>query len=206
MTPSELDIGGYLLDYLTIAIRVVGDLERPVPHLQALAARETTPRSLRGHLRRWIADLQELAAAPPPDDRLAAARALIEDAGRGSGSARLVADLQASAWLLQTIEQDERPRPELAQAFYLLGVVEGRNVEGYWVPQTDAHLEAAIRLDPGGPVAGSSYDLLEEYLITGYAGIQETRLPEDLRRRLSELLELMEAAETERSASPAAGR
>ena len=191
--PAEIDVGGYLLDYLTIALRVVGDLERPLPVLRALAARESTPRYFRRYLEQWIAELEDLATRPVPSDRLAAARALEQESRHGSGRERMVVDLQTSAWLLQAIEQDELSPPQQAEAFYLLGLVESRNVEGYWVPQTDAHLEAAVRLDPGGPHAGHAYDLLEEWLITGYAGFDGNELPEALENRLRSLLTLMEA-------------
>ena len=98
---------------------------------------------------------------------------------------------------------ERRPAVEQAElaAFYRLGVLENRNVEGYWVPQTDIHLEASIRLDPGGPYAGPAYDELEEYLISGYAGIQGSELPPDLHARLAELIDLMADAEAARAAS-----
>ena len=199
MTPSELDIGGYLLDYLTVAIRVEHDLARPIPHLTALAARPATPRYLRNYLEHWASELERLAAMKPPKDRLAAARTLGEQASSGSGRERMVADLQASAWLLQLIESGDVPDPVLAEAFYQLGVLEWRNVEGYWVPQTDAHLEAAVRLDPDGPYAWKAYDLLEEYLITGYAGIQGSELPPDLHARLAALIDLLYDANPDRA-------
>ena len=55
----------------------------------------------------------------------------------------------------------------------------------------------AVRLDPGGSLAGPSYDLLEEYLITGYGGIHGTELPSDLQERLALLLDMMDAAAME---------
>jgi hypothetical protein len=127
---------------------------------------------------------------------------LAEDATFGFGRERLVADLQASAWLLQAIEGGDDDSV-MAEAFYWLGVLENRNVEGYWVPQTDIHLETAVRLDPGGPFAGLAYDQLEEYLISGYAGIQGSELPPDLHARLAALIDLMADAEAAKAGNAA---
>jgi tetratricopeptide (TPR) repeat protein len=195
--PAQLDIGGYLLDYLTIAIRVESDLPRARRALEKLAARADVPRYLERHLASWIEELGKLEQSPPTGgSKLDQARTLVERAHRLSdfpaGRERLVYDLLASSLLLQYIDETKKPPSSLAEAFYLLGLVEARSVDAYWVPQTEFHLEAAIRLDPKGPFADDAYALLEEYTVLGYGGSSGIHLPADVWTKLGELRAMIE--------------
>lgn len=189
---ERLDSGGYLLDYLTIQVRVLRDRVRPQGVLHAVAQRADTPAVLRAKIEGWRASLVALPEQPDSTagGLLSTARALI--AGVEPGEDGLIEDLEASALLLQHIDGLDEDDPSLGEAFYLLGIVEARNVEGYWLPMTDAHLEAAVRVDPRGAFATPAYDRLAAYWIEIYGAETERDLPQDQQERLAALQELIE--------------
>jgi hypothetical protein len=195
--PTELDIAGHLIDYLTISVRVQGDLERPRRALAKLRARSDTPRYLRRHLDGWIEALEGLSAEARAEPSLAQARNLVHRAQDLSdlpaGRERIVYDLVASGQLLRLIDAAEQPDPSLAEAFYLLGLVEVRSIDSYWVPQAEFHLEAAVRIDPKGPFADEAYAMLEEYIVLGFGAIDESELEPGTARNLAELRALIDS-------------
>jgi len=192
----DLDIGGSLLDYLAIAIRVVQDPARARRGLERIAQRNDVPRYLARHLARWIADLKRFEAAGKQAPSLAKARELLgvsESSGKiPFGKELLVSDLLASGVLLRFIDTGKRSDSELAEAFYLLGIAEVRNVDAFWVPQAEFHFEAAIRTQPQGPFAVDAYALLEESILVGYSGSSGLHLPVDVWSTLEELRLLVE--------------
>ncbi len=175
--PVDLDLEGEFIDYLTVSIRAVGDLARARRTFEDLLARDNLPFYLRRHMQIWVASLAELAdvAAQPPT--LAQARALFDRASMLStvpaGRERAVHDLVASSLLYRLVEDSkERDAAELAEAYYLLGVIETRTAEPKAaVPQMEFHFEAAIRHAPHGEFAKPSYAILEEYSLLNYGGI-----------------------------------
>lgn len=196
--PVDLDIGGQLLDYLSVTLRVVQEPTRARKTLEGLAGRNDVPRYLRRHLARWIADLkayEKEGEKPPSLDR---ARQLLDVpadvATLPFGRDRLVADLLASSVLLQLISTSPRDGDDaaLAEAYYLLGVAEVRNIDAFWVPQAEFHLETAIRLDPQGKSAVNAYALLEETVLVGYGGSSGHHLPPDVWSNLEELRRLVD--------------
>ena len=150
--PAQMDLGGYLLDYLTVSVRVQLDARRPREALRKLSERADTPRYLRRHLLDWISALEALEGdlAKPPT--VARARSLMRRADGLSefpaDRERLIYDLVASALLLRYVDQAKLNDGDLAEAFYWLGVAESRSIDAYWVPQTEFHLEAAIPARP----------------------------------------------------------
>jgi hypothetical protein len=195
VSPAELDISGALVDYLVIAIRVVGDLERPRRTLEALRARPDTPTYLGRHLAIWIEGLVALRKTARAEATLPNARRLVEHANALSlfpaGRERLVYDLVASSLLHRYVAAATEGDAGLAEAYYLLGVIEARTVDSYWVPQTELHLEAAIRADPRGPFAEPAYAALEEYVLVGYGGLAPEVLPAEVRTHLADLRALI---------------
>jgi hypothetical protein len=198
--PARLELEGALADYLTIAIRVKGDTARARETLAKLARRSDTPIYLRTRLVTWDVSLRKIgekAAAPPS---LADARAFAAMARNLSDvtTARdgLVYDLAASGLLwrfIQEREKGERRQPdlELADAYYELAVVEDRTAFSFWVPQTDAYMEAALRAAPGGPRARRAYARIEEQLLTDFGAASVAELPGPDQRRLAELAKLL---------------
>jgi hypothetical protein len=200
--PAQMDLGGYILDYLTVNVRVQRDAKRPQAVLRKIAKRTDTPRYLKRHLADWVRGLEELTddLAGVPD--LSRARALMRRADDLSefpaDRERLVYDLVASALLLRYIDLAPKDDPRLAEAFYWLGVAESRSIDAYWVPQTEFHFEASIRLDPSGPFAEDAYALLEEYVTVGYGGVfGEEELPLDVWAQLQDLRNMIDGASTE---------
>jgi hypothetical protein len=205
MLPAQIDMGGYFLDYFTVAIRVKHDPARVRSALKKFRQRDDVPRYLDRHVAGWIVALDEVERALVDPDRLGRAKALI--AGKGTAQRSLLGregmlyDLAASSLLLQYIDAVKDDDTQLAEALYLLGLVEARSVDSYWVPQAEFHLEAAIRLAPGADFAVDAYGLLEEYVVLGYGGVSGNELPTDVWTKLRELNALIEDARSKRDAN-----
>jgi len=188
---TDLDMMGYLDDYLELCIRVRGDLERPAAALEKFATRRDPSPALRDELTRWMASLRELARRKPARSALVEARALLEqtqDASRFQDERdALVYYLQASAALHRFLVRPPKAPADLAEAYYLLGMIETQVGKSFWLSQAEAYLEAAIRAAPRDPVALRAYDLLEEFLVAGYTGSAGTHVPPDIQARLDAL-------------------
>jgi HAE1 family hydrophobic/amphiphilic exporter-1 len=189
---------GELTDYLVLGVRVKGDLARPVPVLRRFAARQDLWRHLRMDVERWIADLEALRGEDLAKPDLARARWLLDEARRRVGfpsdRAALVPYVVASTLLHRYAEvhAGEGGR-DLAEAYYLLGLVESRIGRDTWVSPSASFLEAAVRTAPQEPFAEQAYALLEEAAILGWAADESLQLPPDVDRKLAELRALLDA-------------
>ncbi|MBW2384351.1 MAG: hypothetical protein JRG92_11995 [Deltaproteobacteria bacterium] len=196
ITPGQLDMGGYLLDYLTIGLRVERNPARVRKTLVQFRARPDLPLYLGRHVDGWVRALDATKGDLERKDRLERARQLVRTRGTDVisplGRDQVVYDLVAASLLLQYIDAAEEPGASVAEAYYLLGLVESRSVDSYWVPQAEFHLETAIRLAPGEPFARDAYAILEEYLILGYGGASGSDLPTDVWSTLNELRRLID--------------
>lgn len=150
--PADI-IGGPLTDYLILCIRVKGDLSRPVPTLKAFTRRPKLWRSMQDDIGHWIDSLQTLRDEPNQPATLKKGRALIDAAFTPDtypiDRRPLVQYIAASSVLNRFIKaQDPKSSrtPEVAEAYYLLGLTEYRIDRDYWVSQADHYLEAAIRM------------------------------------------------------------
>lgn len=198
--PAAMDQGGPLVDYLSVAVRVEGSLERAERTLRAMAARADAPRYLRTRLGRYADGLRELRGPAPPGPKLERAEALAARAGSLNdfplAHDGLVLDLQASALLHQYVEERAaaagKPDAELARAFWLLGVIEDRTVASGTFPQTESYMEAALRAAPRGPFAERAFERIEEALLVDYGALRVDELPESARARLAELERVLE--------------
>ena len=198
--PARLELEGTLADYLTVAIRVKGDTERARAALAALARRSDTPLYLRARLVTWDVSLRRVGPRLAEEPSLADARTFAAMARNLSDvtTARdgLVYDLAASGLLWRFIQAREKGEPktpdqELADAYYELAVVEDRTAFSFWVPQTDAYMEAALRAAPRGPRARRAYARIEEQLLTDFGAASVADLPAPDRKRLAELSSLL---------------
>ncbi len=194
--PGHLDMEGYLLDYMTLGLRVRQDPTRVRRTFARLAKRPDMPIYLGRHLAGWDLALASIEDDLTHADLLARGRALAagEDVPRPAllGREQTVYDLAASSLLLRFVDGNARDPEELAEAYYLLGVVEARSVDSYWLPQAEHHLEAAIRLAPTSASAASAYALLEEYVVVGFGGANGDALPDEAWEKLRELGQLIE--------------
>jgi hypothetical protein len=191
---ASLDYGGDLLDYLTIALRVVRDDDRARSTLVGLQKREGVPDYMNRNIESWLKTLAEYEEFDPSSPKLERARRLVGEPSTSvpeEGQGRMVSDLLASGLLLQLLDESEAWNAELAEAFYLLGVTEARSVDAFWVPYADFHLEMAIRVDPHGPFAVPAFELLKSQLELGYGGSSGVHLPTDVAVTLKELKKLM---------------
>jgi hypothetical protein len=78
-------------------------------------------------------------------------------------------------------------KEEVAEAYVLLGLIESRIGRALWPWQAEHLLETAIRLVPGTPTARRAWELLEEFVVSGYSGSEGLQLPEDEAAKLEEL-------------------
>lgn len=199
VAPGRLDSSGDLLDYLTVVLRVEQDTNRARRTLRKLGARPDLPGYLRRHIAAWLAALDRFDAMDDDRPALDRARELIgalPTENPRAGQERLVADLLASGLLLRFIDQRDPGDPvaDVAEAYYLLGGVEARTVEAFWVPQSEFHLAASIRLAPGGPHASRALSLLRTQYELGYGGSSGVHLPQDVWATLRELETLIAEA------------
>jgi hypothetical protein len=210
MPPAQLDAGGVLVDYLNVVIRVRSDVPRAQRELAAFAKRSNVPVYLQRRMSEWRSALDALEAkkfGPDTTPSLDLGAALAEEAGKVSegpyGRDGLIQDLAAASQLVRWLEIDRARRERVtknatdserlntARAYYWLGIVETRSLDGFWVSLSERHFEAAIHSDPRGPFAVRAYARLEETQILGYGGASGMHLPADVWTNLKELRELM---------------
>lgn len=201
VTPAQIDLMGWIADYLTVAIRVKGDSARALETLRALAARSDVPDWLARDLAAWIKALEDLraggAGSAADGSRLARARALIAQAEKlreaPADHTGLVHDLVASSLLHRYTETQPHGGRDVAEAYYWLGVAESRIDRSYWLSQADLYLETAIRMAPSAPFAKDAFALLSERTVAGYTGSAGTYVPPDVQAKLDELKALVSA-------------
>lgn len=210
LSAASLDAAGVLVDYLNVAIRVRGAIERASNTLKQFEARKDLPVYLARRVSEWRAalaalDSKRFVETSPPSLELGVS--LAQKAGevaRGPyGRDGLVQDLAAASQLVRWLEDDRnrmskqtrnrtaKERQDTALAYYWLAVVEARSLDGFWVNLSERHLEAAIRSDPKGPLAAHAYALLEETQVLGYGGASGEQLPADVWNLLKDLREQM---------------
>ncbi len=187
-----------LTDYLTICIRVKGDLERPVPVLRAMATRPRLWQSLRSDIETWIVDLGRFGPDSLKPKPLPQSRALLERARartRFPGDrGPLVEYLVASTELHRFVAAHREPPEALAEAYYLLGTAE-LGVGKFWSSRATDFLETAIRVAPQSPAAGDAYRLIERQSIALHTSPSGLRLPDEEDTYLSELRDLIHGQE-----------
>jgi hypothetical protein len=210
VSPAQLDAGGVLVDYLNVVLRVRSDVPRASRELAAFSKRSNLPVYLERRLREWRSALDSLEAkkfGPDTTPSVDLGASLAEEAGKVSegpfGRDGLIQDLAAASQLVRWLEIDrarrervtknptDSERLETARAYYWLGVVETRSLDGFWVSLSERHFEAAIRSDPTGPFAERAYARLEEAQVLGYGGASGDHLPSDVWTNLKELRELI---------------
>jgi tetratricopeptide (TPR) repeat protein len=190
-SPAQLDLDGIPTDYLTLAIRVRGDLPLARDGLDAFAGRSDLPSYLATLVRQWIeaADtLRETILAEPSLDRAERVLEIGDTLSRyGRDRAGLVHQLVASSLLLRFVDAHPEPGPDAAHAYFLLGVVELRSGRSTGLPEAEGYLEAAIYAAPGSDWAKRAYVLLEEQTLASYSGSGGVHVPPQVRERLAEL-------------------
>jgi tetratricopeptide (TPR) repeat protein len=204
-TPAQLDRMGYLGDYLTLCIRVTGDPQRALATLRRLAQRPDTSDWVARDLAAWIDTLEELekrGLESGDGSGLKIARSLLEEGDRvrerPADKTGLVYDLVASSLLYRYTESRPWGGPDVAEAYYLLGVAESRIDRSYWISQAEFYLETAIRMAPSAPFARAAYAYLKQMTLEGYTGSSGVHLPDDVRENLEALERLIDS-----SAAPA---
>jgi len=195
LPPAQMDLGGYLSDYLAITIRVKEDLPRARKNLEAWRKGGQLPTYLSELVTIWIDALAKLDKPTPAGQEVARAKAVLAEAQAvrrfPADRAGLVHDLVASGLLHRAVTAAGKPTPDSAEAYYLLGVTELRIGSSYWLTEPEAYLEAAVRAAPGSAPARRAYVVLEESTLLGYTGSGgEGELPPEVASWLGELRRL----------------
>jgi hypothetical protein len=196
-SPSSLDLRGDFDDYLEVCIRVRGDFERPRQTLEAVAQRSDSTADLRRKIAHWTDSLRELGPRTPDPSPLAEARKLLlraEDRERFPEERSALVFYVAASSVLHRFVDTSPPALDGAEAYYRLGVIESRVGRSFWLSQTEAYLETAIRLAPGGPLAEDAFALLEEFIVASYSGSTGVHVPQEARDRLAELQGLIDGS------------
>lgn len=196
--PVDMAVDGDFVEYLTVAVRVEKAYRRAVRHLQTVAAREDTPFYLRRRLQSWVRDLESLEHDKDRAPSMADARKVFlrpdSRPGLAWNDSGLVSDLALSASLRELVSStDGDVTPEdLAEAYYMLGVLEARTTGLYSaLPNMERFWEAAIRTAPDSPYAVEAYALLEEYAATTFSGDLPFERTDETFARLAELRSLI---------------
>ena len=209
---SEIVMMDGFVDYLKICIRVKQEVARPIPILEGMLKRPDLPKFASLQLSQWIASLRQLSKRHDKAGfELPSARKLISDAQRASefpmDRGRLVDFIYASRLLNSYIQKKDpgaaalekrfspatvqSPRPDLAEAYYLLGVTESMIGRSYWLSQTEFYLETAVRSAPHSKYADKAFAFLEEQVLVEFSGSSGTNVPEDMQKTLDDLRKLM---------------
>jgi hypothetical protein len=201
---SEIIMMDGFLDYLKVSIRVKQDLARPVPVLEKMLKRPDLPQFAATQIRQWVDSLKKLSKRKDkPGAELVAARKIIGDAQRSSefrmDRGKMVDYIYASKLLNEFIQRKDgaasnaagKPQPEMAEAYYLLGVTEAMTGRSYWLSQTEFYLETAVRYAPRSKYAEKAYALLEEQVMVEFSGSGGTNIPDDMQKTLDDLRKLM---------------
>ena len=209
---SEIVMMDGFVDYLKLCIRVKQDVARPIPVLEGMLKRPDLPKFASLQLSQWIASLRQLSKRhDKAGSELPSARKLISDAQRASefpmDRGRLVDFIYASRLLNSYIQKKDpgaaalekrfspatvqSPRPDLAEAYYLLGVTESMIGRSYWLSQTEFYLETAVRSAPHSKYADKAFAFLEEQVLVEFSGSSGTNVPEDMQKTLDDLRKLM---------------
>ena len=204
-SPADLDLSGDLASYLEICIRVENDLTRASRTISRLAGRPDLSKSLHIKLTSWIASLRVLRERPIQAGSLETARGLLREAEQVASdwfdSRALVYYLAASIELHRFVASERELGVEVAEAYYLLGLIESRIGHSAWLSQAEVLLEAAIRTAPGAPFAPKAYALLQEILVSGHTGSMGSEIPSEIRELLDELRVLLEEEAARRDAA-----
>jgi tetratricopeptide (TPR) repeat protein len=196
--PYEMGLLGHFADYLELCIRVRDDFDRPLPVFEGLAEGSDLPPYLRDDVEAWIRSLRELRGGERRGSALETGRALLraaEDRSRFEDSSQaLVYYVAASGALHRYVAERAEEGIDVAEAYYLLGVIESRIGRAYRLSQTEYLLETSIRLAPRAPFSGDAFALLEEFVASGYTGSGGTHVPPDVERHLDELERLIDAS------------
>lgn len=185
-----------LSEYLRVSIRVKNDLERPRPILRKFVARPDLWSNLRGDVNDWLAALDKHVGQPQVSPSPASANKLLDEAQRvmryPADRRGLVQQLLASSELHRYLERHAgQTGRDVAEAYYLLGLIESRTNFNYLVSESDFYLETAIRMAPGDPIGEQAFDLLEEETVLGWTGSSGDHMPADVRRNLDALRDLV---------------
>jgi len=202
----DMSLDGDFVEYLTVAVRVQREYQRAAGELADIVGRGDTPFYLRRRLQTWIDDLDSAAqsASQSGEQPLAMERAREwfrqpdTQPGLLWNDAQLVSDLALSARLRDLIAapdavEDAGISPaELAEVYYMLGVLEARTIGLYTaLPTMERFWEAAIRTAPDSRYALESYALLEESAATAFSGELPFEQTDETFARLAELRKLI---------------
>ncbi len=191
---DSIDLDGHFEGYLEVSLRVNEDPQRAINHLQRLAARPDLPQRLRPELKTWIRSLESLRrqAEGTPIEQARRWIGPTNDPQAMSDRSALVELIAASGVLHRFIASHPVSAPEVAEAYYLLGVIESRVGRSFWASQTEHFLEASVRTDPSGPFAEEAFALLDEFVTSGFTGSAGVNIPTDVAEHMNELEQLME--------------
>lgn len=195
--PVEMAVDGDFVEYLTIAVRVEQEYDRAAQVLRKVAARDDVPFYLRRKLKTWIGDLESMQPHRGQAISMEEARRIFtrpeKHPGLLSDDSNLISDLALSASLRRMVESGKNDPPEqLAEAYYMLGVIDARTVGVYSaLPTMERFWEAAIRTAPHSHYAVESYALLEEYAATTYSGDLPFERTSDMFAHLAKLRAMM---------------
>jgi hypothetical protein len=167
--PVEAEYQELLLAYARIAVSTSNDYTRFKAFLQHYRQRPDMPFYLSRRIDIWLESIASIEQQQDEAPNLATARSLFDHAtamtDAPGNKVRCVYDFVAAKTLRKALQEPQGlPKAEVAEAYYLLGLITLRSSEpNPSVPAMELLMAAAIKADPKGPVAVDAYALLEEY-------------------------------------------
>ena len=187
--PEYAAVTGVFESYTKLAVRVQRDPGRAVRTFEAFSNRSDVPSYLLDLMTTWSEALRRL----DPDDLdpdPATAKRLIDEAqelNRFPTDQRGLVQFVAASSALHTYLRGSPSGTDLAEAYYLLGLVETHISSSYWISESAFFLEQAIRAAPHTKTAREAFNLLEAYSLSAYTGSSGIHVPADVRDNLDEL-------------------
>lgn len=190
----------HVVEYLRLCINVKNDPARAARLIDSIAGEGKVARHVREQAARWSAALSKAAKAGILDrpDLSVANRLLAEgrvNAEFPDDRDGLVETLLANAIAERIVKIRAEGAPDLAGAYYVLGVSEARLGRPFWLSREANHLEWAIRLGPHAAFASKAYTRLEDIVMRESTPPLGVEIPIEAKHILADLRALMESAD-----------
>jgi hypothetical protein len=181
--------------YLKIALRVKSDPERVQKLLKKLEKKRSADKRLLGHIRSWNSSIGKIISNKSLSNlSLENSRKLIEMASKAQShyyDSRSIVYLITASTVLNSRLLKETKQNTISEIYMLLGEIEDRMPQEFWVSETEHFLEKSIRTSPKSIFAKRSLGILEDRFVFEFTGSSGTNIPNDVELTLKDLRALV---------------
>ncbi|MGI9317273.1 MAG: hypothetical protein ACR2QW_08095 [bacterium] len=176
-SPSDMEGEEELLDYLWYSLHITADGERPLPVLQQVLEKQTTPYFLQRKIQLWMKNLEQFADDLKQEPGMAQVRSLYRVADKAEASLtrrdRSIYDIVTSTMINRLLDSNPGLEPEeKSELYFMLAMIHMRMRSfSSSVPSVELYLEASIREAPDSELAKAAYAELEQYALQYYGDV-----------------------------------